>query len=126
MELLQGLPINFPVVYDIEDAYQLENVASGAELSAIVNAFNHRIEEAGYHPMVYINHTWLRTYLDASKLDDWDIWYAYWADEPREQHSIWQASPQGVVPGIEKNTVDINFLFNPALLGIETRYEMLE
>ncbi len=110
LDLIKDYPISYPVAFDAEDSGTLGTL-SPSQVSEIINAFCRKIEDAGYHPMVYANENWLSNKIDLSMID-YDIWVArynvmYTYNDP----SMWQATSTGSVNGIKGN-VDINFLFS--------------
>lgn len=110
LELIKDFPISYPVAFDAEDSGTLGTL-SPSEVSAVINAFCKKIEDAGYHPMVYANENWLNNKIDLSMID-YDIWVArYNTMYTYSNPSMWQATSTGSVSGIDGN-VDINFLFS--------------
>ncbi len=109
LDLIKDYPISYPVAFDAEDMNTLGTLTP-SQVSQVINAFCKKIEDAGYHPMVYANEYWLNNKIDCSMID-YDIWVArynvmYTYDRP----SMWQATNTGSVNGVNGN-VDINFLF---------------
>lgn len=109
LELVKDYPISYPIAFDAEDAGTLGTLPP-EQVSQIINAFCKKIEDAGYHPMVYANEYWLNNKIDRDSLD-YDVWVArynvmYTYDSP----AIWQATNTGSVNGIAGN-VDIDFQF---------------
>lgn len=92
--------LDYPVAFDIEDKSQ---VALGkATLTAICKAFCEAVEAAGYYVCIYANPAWLKTYLDAPALAQYDLWLAHWTDNPTKAYSygMWQYTSDGDVAGI--------------------------
>ena len=72
LDLVKDYPISFPIAFDAEDAGTLGTL-SPSQVSDVINAFCKKIEDAGYHPMVYSNEYWMNNKIDQSKLD-YDLW----------------------------------------------------
>ena len=109
LNLVKDYPISYPIAFDAEDAGTLGTLPP-EQVSQIINAFCKKIEDAGYHPMVYANEYWLNNKIDRGSLN-YDVWVArynvmYTYDSP----AIWQATNTGSVNGISGN-VDIDFQF---------------
>ena len=109
LDLVKDYPISYPIAFDAEDAGTLGTLPP-EQVSAIINAFCKKIQDAGYYPMVYANEYWLKNKIDVSSLN-YDVWVArynvmYTYDSP----AIWQATSTGSVNGIAGN-VDIDFQF---------------
>ena len=107
IKCIQGYKLEYPVVYDWENvnssssrtrASALKNI----DVTACALAFCHRMEQAGYEPMIYFN-----TYIglicyDLSRLNQYDFWYAGYSSTPFFYYNfqIWQYTSSGSVPGI--------------------------
>ena len=83
-------------------------------------AFCNRIRSAGYQPGIYANLTFLRNYVDTSKLgSDVDIWCAQYNSTCNlgSRYSKWQYTSSGKINGILnsvglwKGSVDCNFWY---------------
>lgn len=110
LDLIKDYPISYPVAFDAEDSGTLGTLPP-SEVSRIINAFCKKIEDAGYHPMLYANENWLNNKIDLTMID-YDIWVArYNVMYTYSNPSMWQATSTGSVRGINGN-VDINFLFS--------------
>lgn len=108
LDLIKDYPISYPVAFDIEDSSQAS--LDPTQISAMINAFCKKIEDAGYHPLVYANDYWLANRIDLSQLK-YDVWVArYEVPHEFEQPVMWQATSTGSVDGINGN-VDINFQY---------------
>lgn len=109
LNLIKDYPISFPVAFDAEDAGTLGTLTP-SQVSEVINAFCRKIEEAGYHPMVYANETWLNSKIDLSMIN-YDIWVArYGTMYTYGGPSMWQATNKGSINGVN-GAVDIDFLF---------------
>lgn len=115
LTLLNGAGATYPVAYDQEavtDANGRANNLSAEQLTKNAQAFCKRIEEAGYHPMVYGNqHDLARLNIDQVNCA---VWYAQYTDShpttSAHDFVMWQYSHTGKVEGINTN-VDLNILF---------------
>ena len=70
------------------------------------------IEDAGYEAMIYITSYAGYVKYDLSKVLDYDLWFAQYADVPTFYYdfAMWQYSSTGRVDGIEGD-VDLNISF---------------
>ena len=129
IEQLDGVPVSFPIAYDIEDAYILKHTTKN-ERTAMVKTYMDTIAAAGYYPMFYCNQNWYNNYLNASDLKDYDFWYArYTYQEPNISeypYTVWQATSTQKIDGITENTVDIDFLYKDYSKVIKTRKSALK
>lgn len=108
LNLIKDYPISYPVAFDIEDSVQ--STLSPQEVSAIINAFCKKIEDAGYYPMLYANDYWLANKIDMSQVH-YDVWVArYEIKHSFSNPAMWQATSTGSVNGVNGN-VDINFQY---------------
>lgn len=113
LEAIKDYEITWPVVIDVE------GTSGGSEARAYGNtpemytrnirAFCERIKSAGYTPMIYSSQSWFRTKMNLEELGDYDIWLAYYGENPEypEEFQIWQYSCEGRVDGIDQ-VVDLN------------------
>ena len=115
--LLDGVELDYPVVCDWE--YLGGNTArtygvEPAEITAGIDAFCARVEEASYRGMLYFNAYCGYIKMDLRELTDYDFWYAQYSDVPsyRYHFQMWQYSSSGQVDGIESD-VDLNISFVP-------------
>lgn len=107
---LDGRPLDYPIVMDVEDSSILNGTGSNAYRSEIILAFKEEVEKAGYKFAVYANLNWLNNYLDMNMLSDVDIWIARWRS-PDKGHgyngkgkvTMWQYTDSGRVNGISGN-----------------------
>lgn len=112
---LDGLDVNYPVVYDWEiiydDSARTDNVPVDVLTDCCI-AFCEAIKDAGYTPMIYQNKKTTMFKLDLERLTDYDFWLAEYNSEPSYYYdfSMWQYTSEGSVPGIEGN-VDLNISF---------------
>ena len=112
--------IAMPIVLDYE--YASTGSGEGGRLynahlsresaTAVCNAFNQRVWEAGYTPMVYANKHMLQNALNAGSLNSM-VWLANYTSETTYagEYQFWQYSSKGRVNGISTNT-DVNFWYS--------------
>ena len=110
LENIQGLRLEYPIVFDIEDKEQLK--LNNRQRTDIVKAFCSEIERAGYYAAFYCNLNWLNNYLIRDELlPKYDLWLAEWnKDKPSCSCGLWQYSSVGKVDGINGN-VDLNVAY---------------
>ncbi|WP_313340857.1 glycoside hydrolase family 25 protein [Lacrimispora sp.] len=107
---IKDYPISYPVAYDVESQYLLDNRMTRQQITDNINAFCKIIEDAGYRPIVYANNKWLNYHIDMSRIP-YDVWYArYGTVNDCTNRTIWQCTDQGRVAGIEGD-VTIEFSF---------------
>ena len=126
-----GAEPSLPVVYDLEEKFQLAMPAK--QQLDMIEAFCEEIENAGYGPMLYMSASplnALRAY-DAKRLEQWPIWVAhYGVAKPsyKGEWVVWQHTGTGKVDGIAGD-VDLNwaeeeFWFPKPLEGDELKAEI--
>lgn len=106
-----------PVVFDVEKVSgengRMNNL-SVEERTHLTQLFCQTIADAGYRPMIYHNTEMGALMLDVASLEDYDKWFAGYADNlyyPYE-YKVWQYSESGTVQGIS-TIVDLNISFAP-------------
>jgi len=129
IENLQGIDIEFPIAYDIEDAMILEKT-SKATRTEMARTFMETIEAAGYTPMFYCNQNWYDNYLNSSELSEYEFWFAKYTyvepDRTLYNYGMWQATSTQKMNGITENTVDLNFLYKDYFEQIDGRSHALK
>ena len=107
---IKDYPISYPVAYDVESNYLLEQGLSSAQITENVNAFCKVIADAGYCPIVYANNDWLTNHLNTAEIP-YDIWYArYGTINSYPNRTIWQCTQEGNVDGINDHvTIELSF-----------------
>ncbi len=68
LEQIRGYKISYPVAYDVESKYLLDNGKTPQELANQSNIFCKAIADAGYRPILYGNNQWLTNYVDVSQV----------------------------------------------------------
>lgn len=108
LNLIKDYPVSYPVAFDVEASVQ--STLSPLELANIINAFCRKIENAGYHAILYANDYWLANKIDMSQVD-YDVWVARYENKHAFENPVmWQATSTGAIDGITGN-VDIDFQF---------------
>ena len=123
LELIKDYDISLPIVYDWETVNNPGARTAGLDADTLTKcaiAFCQRIKEAGYEPMVHLYKYLAYHNYDLDRLADYPLWVANPGAYPDfcYEHSWWQYSYEGKVPGIEVET-DLNLYF-PALVQTET------
>lgn len=114
LNAVRGYNITYPIVFDVE-ATVMRSLPR-EELTAIVNTFCQRIEQAGYQTAIYANEYWLYNLLDMSSIP-YDVWVArYGVKYTYSNPYMWQATNTGSIEGINGN-VDIDFQFKSSPHG---------
>lgn len=110
LQVIKDFPVSYPVAYDVESNYLLEQGLSAAQITENVNAFCKVIADAGYCPIVYANNDWLTNHLNTADIP-YDIWYArYGTVNSYPNRTIWQCTDTGSVDGINGNvTIELAF-----------------
>ena len=110
LENIQGLELEYPICFDIEDKEQLK--LNDRQRTDIVKAFCQEIENAGYYTMIYCNLNWWNNYLYKEELENkYDLWLAQWQiGNPSVKCGIWQYSSTGHIDGINGNA-DLNIAY---------------
>ena len=120
---LEGYFVSYPVAIDVEWSNgDHDGRADGLDVETrtkVVKAFLDTIKQRGYTPMIYANKTWLKNYLDLSKLQGYDVWLAHYTwseDEPSDysgNYTMWQYSSKenvnGVTGNVDKNVCYYNY-----------------
>jgi GH25 family lysozyme M1 (1,4-beta-N-acetylmuramidase) len=115
LDILDGFPLDMPVVYDWEYVSKEARTANmtGQTLMGCTIAFCETIKAGGYQPMVYFNPHMEKVYLDLAVLQKkgYPFWLAHYTDTMTFPYRVqmWQYSYTGNVPGIEGG-VDLNII----------------
>lgn len=121
LRLIKDYPISYPVAYDVESQYLLDNQLSKQQITDNINAFCSTIADAGYRPIVYANNEWLTNHMDISQIP-YDMWYArYGTINDCPNRTIWQCTDTGKVDGIVGNvTIEFSFVDYGALIPADS------
>ncbi len=114
LELIRGLELDMPVVYDWEYVDETCRTANldARTLTDCTKAFCRTIEDAGYEAMIYFNKDQSHKQMFLDELTAYPFWLASYTTQLDYPYKIdmWQYTDTGSVPGIEGN-VDMNLLF---------------
>ena len=114
LEMLDGMELQMPVVYDWEYVNAEARTANMDKrtLTDCTLAFLQKIEEAGYEPMVYFNTNQAMKMLHLEELEGYEFWLALYSHRMTFPYKVrmWQYTSTGRVPGIQGNC-DINIWF---------------
>lgn len=110
LKQIKGYDFELPIYCDMEDA---SIVSLGKNtLTAITDAFNTTIKNAGYEVGVYANLNWFNNYLNASvkQYHTWIAHYCNGTEKYKGSYEMWQNASNGSVSGV-KGRVDTNYLY---------------
>lgn len=119
IEKLKGKKLDLPVYFDMEDS-SIAGLGK-SKLTAIVKAFNEKIEAAGYWAGVYANKNWFDNYLENGIEKTYTSWIAHYTsgtDKYKGEFDMWQNSSTGEVNGIDGN-VDTNYMYRDLFSAIK-------
>lgn len=114
IRLIEDYDVDYPVFLDSESTGgkgRADGLDSDVRTRAH-RAFLQTIEAAGYETGVYASRNWLNDRIDMTKLSDYRVWLAEYADVPSydKYYDIWQYTSKGTVDGISTN-VDLNLCY---------------
>lgn len=115
IRLIEDYDVDYPVFLDSESAGG-EGRADGLdsdERTRAHRAFLQTMAAAGYETGVYASRNWLKDRIDMTRLSDYKIWLAEYADAPTYDeyyYHMWQYTSKGTVDGISTN-VDLNLCY---------------
>ena len=114
LEILDGVKLDLPVVYDFERIAHDEARTDGISKEQCTRNAKAFFDTIGnkYDVMLYANSELITDYYDMAELSGYKLWYAQYNQIPEcgYDFSIWQYTDKGEVPGIEKDT-DLNIMF---------------
>lgn len=121
--LLDGISLEYPVVYDAEYVIEDEARTDGMSMEQATKntlAFCKRIEEAGYEAVIYATMKWEAYSLQMDQITQYDIWYADYEPLPQTPYDFtyWQYTNEAKIDGVQ-GPVDLNLEIVP----IEDRQE---
>ncbi len=105
LDAISGYSVKYPVAFVMEnvdeDMARIEALDM-ADRTQVAKAFMDRVEDAGYHPMIYGDKEWLLTMVDMEELQDYDVWFAQDSDEPEYPYAfgMWQYDSDASIKGI--------------------------
>lgn len=115
IRLIEDYDVDYPVFLDSESAGgrgRADGLDSD-ERSRAHRAFLQTIQAAGYETGIYASRNWLKDRIDMTRLSDYRIWLAEYADAPTYDeyyYHMWQYTSKGTVDGISTN-VDLNLCY---------------
>lgn len=115
IRLIEDYDVDYPVFLDSESAGG-RGRADGLdadERTRAHRAFLQTIQAAGYETGVYASRNWLKDRIDMTRLSNYRIWLAEYADAPTYDeyyYHMWQYTSKGTVNGISTN-VDLNLCY---------------
>lgn len=118
LKQIKGYELDLPVVFDMEEADTGENgrilSISKEEKTECAVTFLHRIQNAGYTPMVYNSTMLFDELFETEYLQEFDTWVAEYGPYPRYPYdfTMWQYTSSGSVPGVDGHT-DMDLLLIP-------------
>lgn len=125
LNLLEGIELDYPVVYDAEYVIEAEARTDGVgarQFTKNTIAFCERIEEAGYEPVIYATMKWEAYALQMDRVNKYEKWYADYEELPQTPYDFtyWQYTNEGQLEGID-GPVDLNL----EIIPIEERTQEL-
>lgn len=115
IRLIEDYDVDYPVFLDSESTGgkgRADGLGSD-ERTSVHKAFLQTIKAAGYETGVYASRNWLKDRLDMTRLSNYRIWLAEYADVPTYDeyyYHMWQYTSRGMVDGISTN-VDLNLCY---------------
>lgn len=115
IRLIEDYDVDYPVFLDSESAggRGRADALDADERSRAHRAFLETIQAAGYETGIYASRNWLKDRIDMTRLSDYRIWLAEYADVPTYDeyyYHMWQYTSRGTVNGISTN-VDLNLCY---------------
>ena len=115
LNMLDGLSITYPVVFDwepIEEDNSRTLAVNRSDVTSAAAAFCEEVKAAGYRPMIYLGEGLAYLTYHLSDLTEYDIWFAGYTSSPSFFYDMrmWQYTDQGRVDGIS-SAVDLNICF---------------
>lgn len=115
ISLIENYDVDYPVFLDSESAggNGRADQIDAEERTRYHKAFLETIASAGYETGVYASKNWLNNRLDMTKLSQYKVWLAEYADAPtyEEYYDMWQYTSKGTVDGIETRVdLDLSFM----------------
>ena len=112
LNLASAYTLDMPVVIDTEEVYadgaRTADLSNDARTDGVVG-FCETVKSAGYTPMIYSNRNWFVQKLDMTRLGDYKLWLAHYANQPDFPYlySGWQYTGTGTIAGIGQE-LDLN------------------
>ncbi len=112
LSLASEYTLDMPVVIDTEEmnaeGARTADLGVDARTDAVVG-FCETVKNAGYTPMIYSNRNWFVQKLDLTRLGEYKMWLAQYANQPDFPYlySGWQYTGTGTIAGLGQE-IDIN------------------
>ena len=114
IRLIEDYDVDYPVFLDSESAGGKGRADSleADERTKYHKAFLETVASAGYETGVYASRNWLNNRLDMTRLSQYKVWLAEYADAPTydKYYDMWQYTSKGSVNGIETR-VDLDMCY---------------
>ncbi len=106
LDNIEPYDVTYPVVIDIESADSdtaRTNSLTTDEYELVAKTFCDMVKNAGYKPMIYGNVKSFTLLMDATDVDDYGIWIAYYGNPLYYPYhfDVWQFTSKGRVDGID-------------------------
>lgn len=106
LNVIRGCKMEMPVALDVE---QSDLIALGRDrLTGYIKQWCDGVKAGGYFPVIYANKAWLTSYIDMSRLNEFDIWLAQYNNRITYTGpgniGMWQYTSSGKVPGVRNGT----------------------
>ncbi|WP_195972973.1 GH25 family lysozyme [Clostridium thermobutyricum] len=116
VQAIKNYKIDLPIFFDFE--YDSINYANKCGINInqrlatdMVKAFCERIKELGYKPGNYSNQDFILNKFYNNELTQYPLWFAYYNQNKNRDCMLWQYSENGRVPGINTDSVDMNYCY---------------
>ena len=115
LQTIKGCKMEMPVALDVEQADLLK--LGRDKLTQYIKQWCDGVKAGGYYPVIYANKAWLTSYIDMSKLLNYDIWIAQYNSKITYTGvgniGMWQYSSTEKVPGVGggKQNIDVNICY---------------
>ena len=116
LRLINGLKLDFPVYFDMEDNSQLNGTNSSTR-GSIAKTFCNAITAKGYKVGIYANLNWWNNYLTDKAFNNskWYKWIAQYNSycDYTGKYQMWQSTNKGLIDGVSSacGYFDLNFWF---------------
>ena len=124
LKTVKGCQMEMPVALDVEQADLLK--LGRDKLTQYIKQWCDGVKAGGYYPIIYANKAWLSSYIDMSKLLNYDIWIAQYNSKITYTGAgnigMWQYTSTGKVPGVGggNQNADVNVCYRdyPSIIRI--------
>lgn len=133
VQAIKGYNLEYPICFDFEYdsvSYCKNNGINVTKDLAtnLVLAFCNEVKRLGYFPCNYTNMDYANNMFNMDRLKDINLWYAYYNNNCNRICDMWQYSENGQVPGINGNSVDMDYAFvnYPDIINKKRRNDIVE